>query len=189
MQLRVLPWIYGAWIVFGVIWLLTAGFSKKTSRSQSAGSRLWQGALAASGFVLLFSGIAPGFLDRRLLPEWPVFEWVALAITMAGILFAIWARFVLGRNWSATVTIKQDHEIVCRGPYAVVRHPIYSGTTLAMLGTAIYFASFRGLLAVGLTFLGWWLKSRTEESFMLQQFGEQYRRYQREVKALIPFVL
>lgn len=189
MQFDLLPWVDGAWIAFGVIWLLSAGFSKKTSRSQSAVSRILQGILAASGFIILFDPIPLGPLDERFLPDLRVFDWAGFAVLLAGISVALWARFVLGRNWSATVTIKQDHEIVRRGPYSVVRHPIYSGALLAMLGTAVYFGTFRGLLAVALTFSGWWLKSRMEEAFLLQQFGPQYREYQREVKALIPFVL
>jgi protein-S-isoprenylcysteine O-methyltransferase Ste14 len=185
-----LQWLYGLWIAFGVIWLVSAGLSKRTARSQSNRSRFLQGGLAASGFVVLFDRQIPlGRLDERFAPVWSALEWVGFAITLAGVLMAIWARFVLGRNWSATITIKHDHEIVRRGPYAIVRHPIYFGATLAMLGTAIYFGTFRGLLAVALTFAGWWLKSRMEEEFMLEQFGPQYRAYQREVKALIPFVL
>jgi len=182
--------IYGLWFAFGLIWLLSAGFSKKTARSQTTGSRFLQGGLAASGFILLFGWQAPlGVLDVRFLAESRVFDWAGFAITLAGFGIAVWARFVLGRNWSATITIKQDHEIVRRGPYAFVRHPIYFGATLAMFGTAIYFGTFRGLLAVALTFLGWWLKARMEETFLIEQFGPKYREYQREVKALIPFVI
>ncbi len=190
MQFDVRYFIYGSWIAFGVIWLLGAGFSKKTARSQSDVSRFLQGALAASGFVVLFDRQIPlGPMDTSFAPESGISTWIGFAITLAGIAIAIWARFILGRNWSATITIKQDHTIVRRGPYAIVRHPIYSGTTLAMLGTAIYLGTYRGLLAVALTFAGWWLKSRMEEEFMLRQFGPLYREYQRHVKALIPFVL
>lgn len=56
---------------------------------------------------------------------------------MTGLLLALWSRFVLGRNWSAAVTVKQGHSLVRNGPYAIVRHPIYSGFLLALLGTAI----------------------------------------------------
>jgi protein-S-isoprenylcysteine O-methyltransferase Ste14 len=102
---------------------------------------------------------------------------------------AVWARVFLGANWSATVTIKQDHEIIRNGPYALVRHPIYSGFLLGMLGTAIAIGEVRGLIAWGLAFLGWWLKLQTEERFLLEQFGTQYLKYRKETKALIPFVL
>jgi protein-S-isoprenylcysteine O-methyltransferase len=190
MRIELGEWIYGLWIAFGVIWLLSARFTKKAARSQTPSSRLLQAGLAASGFILLFGWRGPlGVLDEHFLPESAAFDWAGFGLTLAGFAIAVWARFVLGRNWSATITIKQDHEIVRRGPYAAVRHPIYSGFLLALFGTAIYYATFRGLLAVALTFTGWWLKSRMEEAFLLQQFGAQYRDYQREVKALIPFVL
>ena len=102
---------------------------------------------------------------------------------------AVCSRVFLGRNWSAMVTIKQDHEIIRRGPYALVRHPMYSGFLLAVLGTALAVGEVRGLLALGFVFLGLWLKLRTEEQFLTEQFGAQYIQYQRESKALIPFVL
>jgi protein-S-isoprenylcysteine O-methyltransferase Ste14 len=190
MQVDVRHWIYGLWLAFGVIWLLSAGFSKKTTRSQTTGSRFLQGGLAASGFILLFGWQESlGGLDIRFLPVSGVFDWIGLAITLAGFGIAVWARFVLGRNWSATITIKQDHQIVRQGPYAFVRHPIYFGIMCAMFGTAVSLGTFRGLLAVALTFSGWWLKARMEETFMIEQFGPKYREYQREVKAMIPFVL
>jgi protein-S-isoprenylcysteine O-methyltransferase Ste14 len=189
MHFDLLQCLYGLWIAFGVIWLLSAGLSKRTARAQSAGSRFLQGGLAASGFIVLFDPIPLGPLDDPFLPDLAICHWAGFAITLAGLSIAVWARFILGRNWSATITIKQDHEMVRRGPYAIVRHPIYFGATLAMFGTAIFFGTFRGLVAVALTFAGWWLKSQMEEAFLLQQFGPQYREYQRQVKALIPFVL
>lgn len=182
-------WIYGVWIVFAAFWLVSARFSKKVSRAQTLGSRILQLGLSGSGFVFLFTRFPPDFLSARFLPDSVVFHWIGFMLTLVGFAVAIWARFVLGRNWSATITIKQDHEIVRRGPYALVRHPIYSGVLLAMFGTAIHFGKFRGLIAVALTFSGWWLKSRMEEAFLLEEFGEKYREYQREVKALIPFVV
>jgi len=87
------------------------------------------------------------------------------------------------------VTVKQDHSFVYRGPYRLVRHAIYAGGLLAMLGTAIVYGEAGCFLAVALAFVGWWLKTRREEEFMVQQFGEEYHRYQRNVKRLIPFVI
>lgn len=74
------------------------------------------------------------------------------------------------------------------GPYAVVRHPIYAGLTLALLGTAVAFGEVRGLVAVALAVIGWRLKFRLEEAFMTEQFGSEYLGYKRRVKGLIPFV-
>ena len=84
--------------------------------------------------------------------------------------------------------MKQGHTLICRGPYTLVRHPIYSGLLLAFLGVAIILGQIRGLLGVGVLSLAFWLKSRIEEQFMLEQFGADYRHYQERVKALIPYV-
>jgi len=130
-----------------------------------------------------------GQLGTHLLPASAQLASAGLVVTSLGAAFAIWARLTLGRNWSATVTVKEDHSFVYRGPYRVVRHPIYAGILLAMLGTATVYDEAGCFLAVVFAFVGWWLKTRKEEDFMAQEFGEEYRRYQKNVKRLIPFVI
>jgi protein-S-isoprenylcysteine O-methyltransferase Ste14 len=190
MQPEIDLWISRVWLSLGVIWAIGAILTKRTARVQTTLSRLIQGALAAAGFLLLLQpdiGIGP--LDWRFLPESAGAAYTGLTLTICGAALAVSARVFLGRNWSAMVTIKQDHEIIRRGPYALVRHPMYSGFLLAMLGTALAMGEVRGLLAIGSAFLGFWLKLRTEEQFLTEQFGAQYIRYRQETKALIPFVL
>ena len=137
----------------------------------------------------LLAGTFPelGVLNERFVPEAAALSWTGLALTVAGILFAAWARFYLGGNWSLSVTVKQGHTLIRGGPYAAVRHPIYSGLSLAVLGTALAVGEFRGLVAVGLVVFGFRHKSLMEERFMREEFGAGYERYCREVKALIPF--
>jgi protein-S-isoprenylcysteine O-methyltransferase Ste14 len=104
-------------------------------------------------------------------------------------LFCAWARAILRTNWSARVTIKENHELVRRGPYQIVRHPIYTGFLIGLLGTAFVYGftgCFVGVLVIGFAF---WVKSQTEEQFMMQQFGEQYLQYKQQVRALIPYIL
>jgi protein-S-isoprenylcysteine O-methyltransferase Ste14 len=115
--------------------------------------------------------------------------WTGLVLTALGIGFTIWARLWIGGNWSGTITIKEEHELIQNGPYAIVRHPIYSGFLMALLGTAIVQGEVRALLGFPLAVLGWGLKLRMEESFMTQQFGSAYLDYKRRVKALVPFVV
>lgn len=190
MQLDIRPWINGVWITLGVVWAIGALLTKRTARVQSRISRFIQAGLAAAGFFLLYQPNIPiGPLGWRFLPESAIAGYTGLALTICGAALAVWARIFLGRNWSATVTIKQGHEIIRQGPYALVRHPIYSGFLLAVLGTAIAIGELRGLLALGLVFLGFWMKLQTEEAFLEQEFGEQYLQYRQETKALIPFVL
>jgi protein-S-isoprenylcysteine O-methyltransferase Ste14 len=85
------------------------------------------------------------------------------AVTIAGLLFAVWAREHLGSNWSRSVTIKQGHELITSGPYAVVRHPIYTGILTGLLGMAIVIFQVRGFIVFVLIFLAFWIKLRMEE--------------------------
>src|SRR5208282_2982414 len=110
-------------------------------------------------------------------------------ITVAGLLFAVWARVHLGRNWSRSVTIKQDHELIATGPYAVVRHPIYTGILAGFLGMAIAISQVRGFIVLVLILLALWIKLRMEEQWMRSQFGETYATYARRTAALVPYLL
>ena len=139
--------------------------------------------------IRLNSRLAVGPLAWRFVPSSAFIAYIGLALTLAGTGFAIWARAYLGQNWSSNVTIKEDHRLIQTGPYAVVRHPIYSGFLLAFLGTALAFGQVRGLVAWALAFVGWRLKSRMEEEFMQQRFGAEYADYKRRVRELIPFVI
>jgi protein-S-isoprenylcysteine O-methyltransferase Ste14 len=184
------PAILTVWIIVGLVWLAASVSLKSVAREEPLGSRLFHILAIALAFFLLFDlHLNAGVLNRRFVPDTPAVWWTGFALTVAGAALAIWARLLLGANWSATVTVKQNHELKRTGPYAIVRHPIYSGFLLAMLGTAIAFGEIRGLIAFALAFIAWRMKSLIEERFMLDQFGEQYARYKREVKALIPFVL
>jgi len=178
------------WLAIGLVWIAGALRTKRTERKQSASTRMLHVGLATAAFGLLFdSRLAAGPLAWRFLPDSVEFAWIGLALTATGVACAIWARLLLGGNWSASVTLKRGHTLVRRGPYNLVRHPIYSGALLAMAGTAIESGRISGLAAVALALIAWRIKSRMEEAFLEAQFGEQYLRYEREVKALIPFVL
>jgi len=190
MQSDIDIWVNGVWLALGVIWLIGALVTKRTARVQTSGSRLIQFGLTAAGFFLVLQpDLDIGFLGYRFLPQSSAAAYLGFALTVCGAALAVSARVILGKNWSAAVTIKQDHEIIRRGPYALVRHPMYSGFLLALLGTALALGEVRGLLGLGFVFLGLWLKLRTEEQFLTEQFGARYKQYQRESKALIPFVL
>jgi protein-S-isoprenylcysteine O-methyltransferase Ste14 len=178
-----------AWIAAAVVWLVGSMKAKATVRAQSAGSRLAELAPLLLGFVLLRTDRTLfHMLAVRFVPATAGWEEIGAAVTVAGVAVALWARFYLGGNWSARITVKEDHELVRSGPYSVVRHPIYSGFLLAILGTAIYGGELKGLVALILVSVTWKIKSLHEEAFMLSEFGEQYTQYKREVKGLVPFV-
>lgn len=178
------------WLVLAAFWIITAVNAKRPLRTESSASQLSHVLFMAAVFGLLFSqDFRFRELGLRIVPASPGAGYFGLALTCLGAAFALWARSTLGANWSAIVSVKKEHSFVHRGPYRIVRHPIYAGGLLAMLGTAVVYGEAGCFLAVVLAFVGWWSKARIEEEFMTQQFGEDYRRYQKDVKKLIPFVL
>jgi protein-S-isoprenylcysteine O-methyltransferase Ste14 len=98
------------------------------------------------------------------------------------------ARQLLGRNWSGTVQVKQDHQLIRDGPYRFVRHPIYTGVLMAILGTAVAVGHWCGLFAVLIAFGSFWRKLTLEERFMWETFGSVYEEYRARTAALIPFL-
>jgi protein-S-isoprenylcysteine O-methyltransferase Ste14 len=125
-------------------------------------------------------------MRMRVLPAEPWVAALGVAVTAAGLLFAIWARAYLGSNWSGTVTVKVGHQLIRTGPYRWVRHPIYSGMILAMIGTAINIGQLRGVVAVVLLWIGFIMKSRIEERFMTNTFGAEYTEYSHTTGAIVP---
>lgn len=189
MQPVIREWIELVWVGFLIVWAIGALTQKQVVRRESARSRLAHLFFAALIGVLLFDKrLGLGFMERPLVPKSAVFPYLGLALTVTGIAFAVWARVFLGGNWSGTVTVKKDHELVRSGPYALVRHPIYTGVLLALLGTAIVVGEGREFVAFGVAVLALCLKSRREEAFMMEQFGAEYAQYKQKVKRLIPFV-
>jgi protein-S-isoprenylcysteine O-methyltransferase Ste14 len=114
---------------------------------------------------------------------------IGLLLTVSGLLVVLWARVILGSNWSGSVTLKEDHELVEKGPYAYVRHPIYSGSLLMFLGTAIIIGNLGGFIGFPVFFISCWIKMKQEEILMIEHFGEEYPEYMTRTKALIPYLL
>lgn len=175
------------WMGLGIIWLVTALRTKQTQERADVGSRLIYGIPVVLAFFLMFGDYMPmKWLRSRVLPANGAVVMAGLTLTAIGIAFAVWARFYIGQNWSSAVSIKVGHQLVRTGPYAWVRHPIYSGLLLAMIGTALVLRESRGLLATGLLWVAFWMKSRMEEGFMLKAFGSVYEDYSRSTGALVP---
>ena len=175
------------WIIFGLIWLIARLRTKPTQERAPFTSRLLYGIPVLIGaYLMAVDNTALGRAVERFLPRSAGLDIAAIALTAAGIAFAVWARFYLGGNWSSAVSVKVDHQLVRTGPYAWVRHPIYSGILLAIFGTALARGKAVGFLGLAFFWLGFWIKSRMEEQFMRKTFGEQYEEYSRTTGALIP---
>src|SRR5207245_9521973 len=122
-------------------------------------------------------------------PHTTLSAWVGVFLCVSGLVFAIWARVILGRNWSGVITLKEGHELIERGPYRVVRHPIYTRILAMFAGTAIAVGYLGGCLGLLLVFVSFWLKLKREEDLMLKHFQDKYAVYQRRVKRIIPFLV
>ena len=182
--------ILGCWIVFVATWVIAARSTKRTLYRETRAQRLrywvW---LVIAYVMLLYAQRLPYPLNLRIVPHAAPTAWAAAVLCIIGLAFAVWARIILGRNWSGVVTLKEGHELVESGPYRFVRHPIYTGLLTMFFATALalgYLAGFAGAL---LLFASFWIKLRDEEQLMLQQFPEAYAAYRQRAKCIIPFVL
>ena len=175
------------WLTFFVLWMVAALFTKRSVERISWQRGLRYGIPVVLGCYLMFSlKIDVPWLQHRLFSRSDSLDITAILITITGMLFAVWARIFLGRNWSSAPMIREQHELIRSGPYRLVRHPIYTGILLAMVGTFLANGKVRGLLAVLLVWLGWTIKSRMEEEFMVRTFGARYEEYRRTTGALVP---
>jgi protein-S-isoprenylcysteine O-methyltransferase Ste14 len=127
-----------------------------------------------------------GGLALRILPWTEPMFWSAVGLVVAGLGFTVWARLVLGRNWSGVVTLKDNHTLIRSGPYGLVRHPIYTGLLLALIGSAMTRGEWRGFLGLALVAAAFLRKIAIEERWLAEQFPADYARYRQEVPALIP---
>ena len=175
------------WLSFFIYWQIASAQVKVARRLEPVPSRvIWSGLFLFAVLLFCFPDLPFHWLYLPILPMSRVSFYAGMAITLAGLLFAVWARRHLGANWSRAVTIKQGHSLITSGPYAWVRHPIYTGVLTGFLGTAVALTQVRGFFALLLIFIAFRLKWRLEEKWMREEFGEGYSEYARRVPAVIP---
>jgi protein-S-isoprenylcysteine O-methyltransferase Ste14 len=175
------------WIVFVIYWIVGALKTRATRERESAASRIAILLIEVTGYGLIFSPSAGiGFLGTRFIPRTMVSAIVGVVLTWSGIGLAIWARYHLAEYWSARITIKEDHQLIRTGPYAHLRHPIYSGLVLATIGSTVVIDEWRCVFGVCLVLTGYCLKARKEETMLSQQFGDAFREHQKHTGFLIP---
>jgi protein-S-isoprenylcysteine O-methyltransferase Ste14 len=176
-----------AWFIWAIWWLAMAFFSKSTKRRESPLQRIEHLIPAVLGFLFIFR---PGSGGRALMlgiiPDYPIIEIACVIGTISGLLFSVWARLALGANWSGSVTIKKDHQLIRRGPYRWIRHPIYTGMLAALLATAITQGSIGGLLGFAFAYFALFRKARREESFLSQEFGAGFDAHRQHTGMFLP---
>ncbi len=180
------------WVVLWTYWLISALSAKRSVRS---GLRWSRGASRLGIFIavvvlvrLVGSRQFLADIAWRTHPPGGVAAITGVIVCAAGVALAIWARVQLGRNWGMPMSLREEPELVTSGPYAYVRHPIYSGLLLAMLGSAIA-VSPNWLVFFAAFFLYFSYAARVEEGHMTKRFPDAYPEYQRRTKMLIPLLL
>jgi protein-S-isoprenylcysteine O-methyltransferase Ste14 len=177
------------WIIWLVVWTAAAFFVKRTQRKEPLGTMLCERVPVIAGFLMLvLPRRLPVALTHRVIFEGPALALGALVLVIAGMLFAYWARVHLGRNWSGEIIVKIGHTLITSGPYRWVRHPIYGGMTLALVGTALAIGAPYGFIALALILYGFLVRVRLEEALMRDTFPAEYDRYSRHTARLIPGV-
>jgi protein-S-isoprenylcysteine O-methyltransferase Ste14 len=180
--------IVDLWIAFAVTWLVAALWADRTEKSAGASAEAPYRITLMAGAALL---LVPAHGYHGWMRLWQVNSaeaWACVALMVVGLALAWWARFHLGRLWSGKITKKTEHRIVDTGPYALVRHPIYTGLLLAILATMIAKGTLPGIAGAVLAATGIYMKARLEERFLRAELGaDAYDAYSRRVPMLIPF--
>ncbi len=178
-----------AWTLWGLWWLAMAFFSKATKRRESGLQRLEHIVPVTAGFFLIFrEGTIANWLGRPIIPDNAALMAGCLVVTIAGLLFSAWARLALGGNWSGSITIKANHQLIRRGPYRFVRHPIYTGMLTALLGTAVTQRLLSALLGFAIVLLALYRKARREEAFLAAEFGQSFTEHRQHTGMFLPRV-
>jgi protein-S-isoprenylcysteine O-methyltransferase Ste14 len=175
------------WIVFAAYWLISSLKTKRTAKKESFAAQYGVVFLGVAGFCLFFmndGGI--GILGHEIVPRSYGIGVAGVVLTWAGILLAIWARWHLGQYWSGRITIKEDHKLIRSGPYSRLRHPIYSGLDLAVIGSTIAIDQRRCVASLCVIMGGFWIKAKREEALLAAQFGADFEQHRRATGFLLP---
>jgi protein-S-isoprenylcysteine O-methyltransferase Ste14 len=175
------------WIVFAAYWLISGFKTKRTVKREPFAARYGVMFLGVLGFYLIFMNDDQiGFLNRRIVARSHAAGVAGVVLTWVGILLAIWARWHLGQYWSGRITIKEDHKLIRTGPYARLRHPIYTGLDLAVIGTTVVIDQWRCLAGLCIIMVGFWIKAKREEALLAARFGADFQEHLRYTGFLLP---
>jgi len=173
-----------AWLVY---WIFSAWGVRRNERGEPMAHRFLTAFVLGVAVFLIFARTSHlESLARRFVPDRREIRTVALIMIIAGLGISVWARRHIGQFWSARVTLKEGHQLIQSGPYARVRHPIYSGIALAMIRTALFMGEWRALLGAAILIIGHWFKARREEALLESKFGPAYEEYRNRTGSLMP---
>jgi protein-S-isoprenylcysteine O-methyltransferase Ste14 len=180
------------WLILIFLWLVSSLSAKKSSQRESLFLRFiyyWLPLILE--IYLLGPEERPGnsLIKGNFIPHINQVGLTGLFVFYLGLIIAFWSRILLGKNWSVSVQRKKHHELIKKGPYSLVRHPIYTGLLLMFLGNTIIESTWRGLIGFLILFVSFWFKLRKEEKWLTGIFGNDYLQYMTTTKALIPWIL
>jgi protein-S-isoprenylcysteine O-methyltransferase Ste14 len=180
------------WGLFWGYWVLAAIKTRSKVKKEASGQRSMQRVLhvmfVVIAYVITFFQFKNTFLENKIIPNYEYVEYTGFAILVLALLFAIWARIELGRNWSGAIQKVEGQRLVCSGPYKYIRNPIYTGVVFGFLGTFITFGKLASLIGLFMILLVYIIKISREQKFLIMEFGEEYKKYIKESWALIPFI-
>ena len=174
------------WLAFAVVWLITANYNR--GRAPVQRRRSWYGTGVLP--VVIISTVVRLAVPRA---DWqsvtfsaPWARFLGLAILVTATVLTLWARFALGLMWSAVPAVKEGHQLRTSGPYAITRHPIYTGLLGMLLGTMLAAGGGPWIVPFPVALILVEVKIRIEERFMTAEFPEDYPRYRKRVPQLVP---
>jgi len=187
--------VSASWLIFILYWFISAWSVKRIQQTRGWLGGNWYPILYLIGvlFMLNFKflgklGIPTSKLAILLLPTTFVLNVIIVILLITGLMIAIVARRTLAKNWSGAVALKEDHELITTGPYQYVRHPIYTGMLLMILGTALSLATLGAGIGFLIILAGVLLKLKQEEALLTQHFAQSYLSYKKRTSTLIPFI-
>jgi protein-S-isoprenylcysteine O-methyltransferase Ste14 len=175
-------------MVFGVYWLVAGTRGKREQTSESPIYRILRLTILVVVFTLLFAKWTArvGPLGSSFLPPRPALRHIGFILALAGIALAMWARIHLGQFWSDKVVLKVDHQLIRTGPYAHLRHPIYSGVLLGVAATALALGEWRGVLAFLILLVNYSIKARREDRMLADRFRDSFAEHEKHAGFLLP---
>lgn len=180
------------WSAFWFYWILSAVKTrlevKKESSRQQSSQRAIHLTLILIAFFITFFRFKSSSLWNKIIPYYASVEYIGIIVLIISLLFAIWARIVLGSNWSGAIQKVKGQRLVCQGPYKYIRNPIYTGIVCGFLGTVIAFRTLASLLGFFIILVAYIVKINKEQKFLIMEFGEEYKEYIKKSWALIPYI-
>jgi protein-S-isoprenylcysteine O-methyltransferase Ste14 len=175
------------WFVMAGVWLVLIFWRKSVKKRETPEERIKHVAPMLAGFWLLFGRTwTVAWLEQIVIPRTQGVLWSGVALTALGVAISIWARLTLGSNWSGVVTVKEDHELIRKGPYRWVRHPIYTGMLMSFVGTVLVAGRVRGWVGLAVVLVTFYFKARREERFLRQEFGAGFEEHARSTGMFLP---